>query len=56
MEMTARKSLVLRTSCGDTMMVYSWGLSYNLYADKLLGTNVFPNSVYEMRESIFHLR
>ncbi|KAG0709752.1 hypothetical protein DFH29DRAFT_978606 [Suillus ampliporus] len=26
----------------------SWGLSYNLYADKLLGTNVFPESVYDM--------
>ena len=28
----------------------SWGLSYNLYADKLLGTNVFPGSVYDMRK------
>lgn len=28
---------------------HSWGLSYNLYADKLLGTNVFPSSVFEMR-------
>ncbi|EIW82090.1 DUF1793-domain-containing protein [Coniophora puteana RWD-64-598 SS2] len=27
----------------------SWGLSYNLYADKLLGTNVFNQSVYEMQ-------
>ncbi|KAJ8587203.1 DUF1793-domain-containing protein [Rhizopogon salebrosus TDB-379] len=27
----------------------SWGLSYNMYADKLLGTNVFPESVYEMQ-------
>ncbi|KAG1815522.1 uncharacterized protein BJ212DRAFT_1481299 [Suillus subaureus] len=27
----------------------SWGLSYNLYADKLLGTNVFPESVYDMQ-------
>ncbi|KAG2056314.1 DUF1793-domain-containing protein [Suillus hirtellus] len=27
----------------------SWGLSYNLYADKLLGANVFPESVYDMQ-------
>ncbi|KAF9019246.1 DUF1793-domain-containing protein [Hymenopellis radicata] len=27
----------------------SWGLSYNLYADKLLGLNLFPASVYEMQ-------
>ncbi|KAG8213438.1 DUF1793-domain-containing protein [Butyriboletus roseoflavus] len=27
----------------------SWGLSYNLYADKLLGTNLFPQSVYDMQ-------
>jgi len=25
----------------------SWGLLYNLYADKLLGTNLFPASVYQ---------
>ncbi|KAK0206362.1 DUF1793-domain-containing protein, partial [Desarmillaria ectypa] len=25
----------------------SWGLSYNLYADKLLGLNLFPTSIYE---------
>ncbi|TDL28683.1 DUF1793-domain-containing protein [Rickenella mellea] len=27
----------------------SWGLAYNLYADKLLRTNVFPPSVFEMQ-------
>ncbi|KAG2028249.1 hypothetical protein BDR03DRAFT_883605, partial [Suillus americanus] len=27
----------------------SWGLSYNLYADRLLGTNVFPESIYDMQ-------
>ncbi|THG97612.1 hypothetical protein EW026_g4419 [Hermanssonia centrifuga] len=27
----------------------SWGLSYNMFADKLLGTNVFPQSVYDMQ-------
>jgi hypothetical protein len=30
----------------------SWGLMYNLYADKLLGTNVFPAAMYQMRRSI----
>ncbi|KAH8105922.1 DUF1793-domain-containing protein [Cristinia sonorae] len=29
----------------------SWGLSYNLFADKLLGTNVFPKSVFDMQTS-----
>ncbi|KAF8639975.1 hypothetical protein AX17_001222 [Amanita inopinata Kibby_2008] len=27
----------------------SWGLSYNLYADKLLKLNLFPSSIYEMQ-------
>ncbi|KAF8917882.1 hypothetical protein CPB85DRAFT_1558569, partial [Mucidula mucida] len=27
----------------------SWGLSYNLYGDKLLGLNLFPASIYEMQ-------
>ncbi|KAL0573009.1 hypothetical protein V5O48_008955 [Marasmius crinis-equi] len=27
----------------------TWGLSYNLYADKLLGFNLVPQSVYEMQ-------
>lgn len=36
--------------------VSSWGLSYNMYADKLLGTNVFPQSVYDMRKVIFGLK
>lgn len=35
------------------LTVFSWGLSYNLYADKLLGTNVFPQSVYDMRKVVF---
>ncbi|PPQ99075.1 hypothetical protein CVT24_003635 [Panaeolus cyanescens] len=30
----------------------SWGLSYNLFADKLLKLNTFPQSIYTMRESI----
>jgi len=29
----------------------SWGLSYNLYGDKLLGLNLFPSSVYNMQTS-----
>ncbi|KAK7695932.1 hypothetical protein QCA50_000571 [Cerrena zonata] len=36
----------LTLSYGDDS---SWGLSYNLYADKLLGTNIFPSSVFEMQ-------
>ncbi|TFK92183.1 DUF1793-domain-containing protein [Polyporus arcularius HHB13444] len=27
----------------------SWGLSYNLYADKLLKTNVFPQSIFDLQ-------
>ncbi|EPT03715.1 hypothetical protein FOMPIDRAFT_1022289 [Fomitopsis schrenkii] len=27
----------------------SWGISYNLYADQLLGTNLVPRSVYDMQ-------
>ncbi|KAL1706445.1 hypothetical protein EV121DRAFT_278880 [Schizophyllum commune] len=27
----------------------SWGLTYNLYADKLLGFNLFPSSIYDQR-------
>ncbi|KIP02118.1 hypothetical protein PHLGIDRAFT_112413 [Phlebiopsis gigantea 11061_1 CR5-6] len=27
----------------------TWGLSYNLFGDKLLGLNLFPQSVYEMQ-------
>ncbi|KAF9268096.1 DUF1793-domain-containing protein [Marasmius fiardii PR-910] len=27
----------------------SWGLAYNLYADRLLGLNLFPQSVYTMQ-------
>ncbi|TFK75791.1 DUF1793-domain-containing protein [Pluteus cervinus] len=27
----------------------SWGLSYNLFGDKLLGLNLFPQSVYKMQ-------
>lgn len=33
-----------------THKVFSWGLTYNMYADILLGTNVFPSSVYDMRK------
>lgn len=35
------------------LTLFSWGLSYNLYADRLLGTNIFPQSVYDMRKVIF---
>ncbi|EGO02196.1 hypothetical protein SERLA73DRAFT_104578 [Serpula lacrymans var. lacrymans S7.3] len=43
---TASDGSHLTLSYGDDS---SWGLSYNLYADKLLGTNVFPQSVYDMQ-------
>ncbi|EIM85296.1 DUF1793-domain-containing protein [Stereum hirsutum FP-91666 SS1] len=29
----------------------SWGLAYNLYADKLLGLNLFPQSIYDTQAS-----
>jgi len=29
----------------------SWGLAYNLYAEKLLGFSLFPQSVYDMQTS-----
>ncbi|KAL1747685.1 hypothetical protein HDZ31DRAFT_80256 [Schizophyllum fasciatum] len=31
----------------------SWGLTYNLYADKLLGLNLFPPSVYEQQTAFY---
>ena len=30
--------------------IVRWGLLYNLYADRLLGFNMFPQSVYDTRE------
>ncbi|EJD43842.1 DUF1793-domain-containing protein [Auricularia subglabra TFB-10046 SS5] len=29
----------------------TWGLTYNLYADKLLGLDLFPQSVYDMQNA-----
>ncbi|KAH7929420.1 DUF1793-domain-containing protein [Leucogyrophana mollusca] len=43
---TAADGLHLDLSYGNDS---SWGLSYNMYADKLLGTNVFDSSVYDMQ-------
>ena len=34
----------------DSEVAISWGLLYNLYADRLLNFNMFPLSVYETRE------
>ena len=34
----------------DSDITVRWGLLYNLYADRLLGFNMFPQSVYETRE------
>ncbi|KAJ7498791.1 DUF1793-domain-containing protein [Mycena latifolia] len=36
----------LTLSYGDSS---SWGLSYNLYADKLLKLDLFPDSIYQMQ-------
>ncbi len=30
----------------------SWGLSYNMFADKLLKTNVFPQSLFDLRKTV----
>ncbi|PCH41118.1 DUF1793-domain-containing protein [Wolfiporia cocos MD-104 SS10] len=46
---TASDGLHLTLSYGNDS---SWGLSYNMYADKLLNTNLIPDSVYEMRETV----
>ena len=34
----------------DSNQIIRWGLLYNLYADRLLGFNMFPQSVYEIRQ------
>ncbi|KAL1694460.1 hypothetical protein GGG16DRAFT_122510 [Schizophyllum commune] len=31
----------------------SWGLTYNLYADKLLGFNLFPSSIYDQQTAFY---
>ena len=36
-------------------VIVRWGLLYNLYADRLLGFNMFPQAVYETRELRFRL-
>ncbi|VDC02380.1 unnamed protein product [Peniophora sp. CBMAI 1063] len=36
----------LTLSYGDSN---SWGIAYNLYADKLLGFNLFPQSIYNLQ-------
>ena len=36
--------------CGSNVKYIRWGLLYNLYADRLLGFNMFPQSVYDIRE------
>ncbi|KAL1661466.1 hypothetical protein GGF50DRAFT_117933 [Schizophyllum commune] len=32
----------------------TWGLSYNLYGDKLLGLGLFPDSIYEMQTAWYN--
>lgn len=42
--------MLLNFCCSDPYV--RWGLLYNLYADKLLGFNMFPQSVYDIRKYI----
>jgi hypothetical protein len=37
---------------GRQLITFSWGLTYNLFADKLLKFDLFPQSIYEMRECL----
>jgi hypothetical protein len=41
---TTKDHLTLQYGSSST-----WGLSYNLYLDKLLKLNVFPQSIYTMQ-------
>ncbi|KAF9008954.1 DUF1793-domain-containing protein [Cyathus striatus] len=41
----------LTLSYGDSS---SWGLTYNLYADKLLKLNLFPESIYSMQTAWYN--
>lgn len=50
MDSTWVASLLVLCACRSRSV--RWGLSYNLYGDKLLGLNLFPQSVYQMREFI----
>ncbi|EIM87836.1 DUF1793-domain-containing protein [Stereum hirsutum FP-91666 SS1] len=45
---TASTNDHLELSYGDSS---SWGLAYNLYAQRLLGFSLFPDSVFEMQTS-----
>ncbi|EIW76463.1 DUF1793-domain-containing protein [Coniophora puteana RWD-64-598 SS2] len=46
---TANNHLELNYGAANT-----WGLSYNLYADKLLGTDVFPQSTFQMQTAWYN--
>lgn len=49
----------LATAADDLHLTYtygnssSWGLLYNLYADKLLQTNIIPGSIYDTQSSFY---
>ncbi|KIY47397.1 DUF1793-domain-containing protein [Fistulina hepatica ATCC 64428] len=49
------ESLAYSDACNHLTLNYgnssSWGLTYNLYADKLLGLDLFPQSVYDLQTS-----
>ena len=47
---TRREHCGVRDEFRGCDMIIKWGLLYNLFADRLLGFNVFPQSVYDLRK------
>lgn len=46
----------LQVSLDVLTLRISWGLTYNMYGDKLLGLNLFPTSLYTQREQTLHIQ
>ncbi|KAI0650358.1 DUF1793-domain-containing protein [Trametes meyenii] len=42
-------SPLVHHATAQTDASHSWGIAYNLYADRLLGLNLIPNSVYDLQ-------